>query len=148
MPGVFDRLQKRLDLEKRDEGISPLEIASLPPNLRKIMRLMLREVQIRYVDLCNAVAEMPEENRLSRADLDAALKELTAQNWLICRGEGDYVNYQVNLRRKAGSKIAQGVWANLNLKISQTPPPPPTQPVQQTESQPDAAASAAKEGNG
>ena len=44
MTGVFDRLQKQLDIRKREEGISALELRDLPSNLRKIMRLLLREV--------------------------------------------------------------------------------------------------------
>ena len=120
MPGVFDRLQKAMDLAKHEEGISPLDIASLPPNLRKIMRLMVREVQMSYVELCQAVAEMPEENRINQPDLDAALRELTVQGWLIRRGEGERVSYQVNLRRRPPSKIAQGIWSILDDRIGKT----------------------------
>ena len=117
MPGVFDRLQKTLDLAKREEGISPLDIASLPPNLRKIMRLMVREVQISYIDLCQIASEMPEKDRISQPDLDAALLELTVQGWLIRRGEGERASIQVNLRRRPPSKIAQGIWAVLDERI-------------------------------
>ncbi len=120
MPGVFDRLQKALDLDKREEGISPLDIASLPPNLRKIMRLMVREVQMSYLELCQAVEEMPEESRLSQPELDAALRELTVQGWLIKRGEGERLSYQVNLRRRPPSKIAQGIWSMLDDRIGKT----------------------------
>lgn len=118
MSSIFERLQKKLELEKKSEGISPLEIASLPPNLRKLMRLMTREVQIFYTDLVRKVAEMPERDRLSIPELDQALKELSRAGWLIERGEGERVNYQVNFRRKAGSKIAQGIWGSLDAKIA------------------------------
>lgn len=118
MPGVYDRLNKKLGLEKREEGISPLEIAALPPNLRKLMRLLVRESIIFYKDLIDKIGEMPERDQLSKNELDEALKELTHQGWLISRGEGDRVNYQVNLRRKAGSKVAQGIWAKLDEKIA------------------------------
>ena len=117
MSGVFDRLHKRLELEKRDEGISPLELASLPPPLRKIMRAMLREVEILYLDMITLVEDWPEKDRMPRGELDAALQTLTVQGWLIRRGEGERVRYQVNLRRKAPSKVAQGIWAALNDTI-------------------------------
>ena len=104
---VFERLQQRLNVEKRDEGISAIEIADLPSPLRKIMRLMLRE----------AVEAMPEKERMSKPELDQALEVLTRQFWLIRRGEGERVTYQVNLRRKAGSKLAAGVWSALGDKI-------------------------------
>ncbi len=128
MSGVFDRLQKKLQVDKHEEGISALALADLPPNLRKLMRLMLREVEMFYQDLCTAVSEMPEASRLSQKELDEALETLTQQFWLIRRGEGERVRYQVNLRRKAGSKIAQGLWANLNTRIAQSQAAPPPVP--------------------
>lgn len=117
MSGIFDRLQKQLDIRKREEGISPLDIADLPPNLRKIMRMMMREVVMKYTDLCLAVDAMPEASRLSRKDLEAALATLVEQNWLMRYGEGEFTSYRVNLRRKSGSKLDKDIWSTLGDKI-------------------------------
>ncbi len=119
MTNIFERLQKKLDVEKREEGISALEIADLPANLRKIMRLMLREYELTYEELCAAIDALPEADRLSRKELDEALATLSSQLWLIRRGEDALVTYQVNLRRKAGSKIAAGIWSVLDERIAQ-----------------------------
>lgn len=123
---VFDRLQKALDIEKQEEGISAGDIAELPSALRRIMRMMLREVEMTYSAICAAVESAPEASRMSRADLDEALKTLTAQSWLIRRGEGERVNYMVNLRRKAGSQLGGSFWNELDAKIAdskkQNPP--------------------------
>lgn len=127
MTGVFDRLQKQLDIRKREEGISAIELRDLPPNLRKIMRLMLREVVMKYTDLSAAVAAMPAADRLSPADLDSSLATLVEQNWLIRYGEGEFTSYKVNLRRKAGSQLDQDVWNTLGSRIKiggQSAPPP------------------------
>jgi hypothetical protein len=118
MSGIFDRLQKRLELESQEEGISPLDLAALPPLLRKIMRYMLREYELLYTEICEWADDLPEAERPSRADLDAGLDALSRQFWLIKRGEGARVRYQANLRRKAGSKLAQGVWSALDNKIA------------------------------
>ena len=59
---VFDTLQKKLQVDKREQGISTLEIASLPPNLRKIMRLMLREVQLPYNEICTYLESLPDRS--------------------------------------------------------------------------------------
>jgi hypothetical protein len=134
MSGVFDRLQRQLDIQKRERGISALEIAALPPNLRKIMRLMLREVVIKYNDLCKQIEQLPEANRLSKSELDAALDILVEQNWLVRMGEGEFLSYRVNLRRKAGSTLGQDVWASLNAKIE--PPSAPAAPAQPTDTEP------------
>ncbi|MBN2145782.1 MAG: hypothetical protein JW726_00280 [Anaerolineales bacterium] len=115
---VFDRLQRQLDIQKREHGISPLEIADLPQNLRKIMRLMLREVAIKYTDLRKAVEAMPVAQQLSPAELDQALATLVEQNWLVRSGEGDMLTYRVNLRRKSGSSLDKDIWASLENKIT------------------------------
>ena len=44
MPGVFDRLNKEIQDKQQEGGITALDLVGLPPALRKIMRLMLREL--------------------------------------------------------------------------------------------------------
>lgn len=114
MSGIFERLQKRMDIDAQEGGISPLDLANLPPDLRKIMRYMLREYELLYTELC----EWADEQSVSKTDLDQSLDVLTKQMWLIKRGEGDRVRYQANLRRKAGSKLAQGIWSELDSRIA------------------------------
>jgi hypothetical protein len=46
MAGAFDRLQKQIDEQRKHNGISVLDLADLPPALRKIMRLMLRQTRL------------------------------------------------------------------------------------------------------
>ena len=127
MPGVFDRLQKQLDIRKREEGISPIELRDLPPNLRKVMRMMLREVVMKYTDLCKAVDAMSDADRLSRPELDSALAALVEANWLMRYGQDEFTSYKVNLRRRAGSQLGQDVWSHLQGLIT-TPEYPPESP--------------------
>jgi hypothetical protein len=114
---IFDRLQQQLDIQKREHGISALELTDLPPNLRRIMRLMLREVVLKYTELEKAIQAMPEAQRLAKTELDEALQSLVEHNWLIRMAEGEYTAYRVNLRRKAGSALNQDIWASLSSKI-------------------------------
>ena len=115
---IFDRLQRQLDIQKREQGISALELMDLPPNLRRIMKMMLREVVMKYIHITQAVAAFPEANRMSQGELDAGLKTLVEQNWLITSGDGEFLSYRVNLRRKAGSALDQDIWAALNRRIA------------------------------
>jgi len=121
MPGVFDRLQKQIQDKQREGGISALDLADLPPALRRIMRMMLRELQLDYPRLVEAVEAASKEERLSRAELNAALDTLTQQSWLTRLGEGERAIYKVNLRRKAGSTLASGIWASLDDKLKGEP---------------------------
>lgn len=117
---IFDRLQHQLDIQKRENGISALELIDLPPNLRRIMKMMLREVVMKYTHLVQANAELPAANRMTPNELDEALKALVEQNWLIANGEGEFLSYRVNLRRKAGSALDRDIWAALNDRIAKS----------------------------
>ncbi len=121
MPGLFDRLDKEIKDSQKDGGISPLDIAKLPPSLRKIMRVMLRELQLSYPRMCEVMDGMPEQDRITRAELDEALKTLTEQFWLVRIGEKEKAIYKVNLRRKAGSTLMAGIWSSLDEKLKGNP---------------------------
>lgn len=117
MAGVFDRLQKQIENKQKEGGITALDLIDLQPALRKIMRLMLRQLQMDKPKLREAMDKMPKDERLSHTDLDNALNTLAKQAWLIQIGEGERAIYKVNLRRKAGSKLASGIWQNLDDKL-------------------------------
>ena len=117
MPGIFDRLQKEIENKQGEGGITALDLAELPPALRKIMRLMLRELQLDYPQLTETIASFPEGDRLSPSELDEALEVLTRQSWLIRIGTGEKAIYKVNLRRKAGSTMTTGIWNALDSKL-------------------------------
>jgi len=117
MAGVFDRLQKQIEDKREESGISVLDLADLPPALRKIMRLMLRQIKMNYPQLLEAVNQLPEGERLAQAELDQALNRLSESAWLVKIGEGERAIYKVNLRRKAGSKLPANIWQTLDSKI-------------------------------
>ena len=124
MSGVFDRLQRQIEDKRQEGGITALDLAELSPPLRKIMRLMLRQIQMTYTDLCTAMQEWPENDRMPIQALSEALDVLTNQYWLIRLGQGERATYRMNLRRKAGSTLAQGIWASLDAKLKRSPSSP------------------------
>lgn len=121
MPGVFDRLQKEIENKQSEGGITALDLADLPPALRKIMRLMLRELELGYPQLVEAVQGLPDAEQIQPKELEEALEVLTRQSWLIRIGTGPKAIYKVNLRRKAGSTLAGGIWNTLDAKLKDKP---------------------------
>ena len=109
--GLFDRLQNTLDDRAKEGGISPLDLADLPPRLRKIMRTMLREVQMTYEQIRDEAVD-----DISDAELQDALDTLTKQSWLIKVGQGEQITYKVNLKRKGPSALASGIWDALEKR--------------------------------
>ncbi|MGB8252617.1 MAG: hypothetical protein WCF08_05335 [Anaerolineaceae bacterium] len=119
MSDIFKRLDAQLKLkaEAYPEGITILDLAELPPNLKHIMKIMLREHELNFEEIFQANKELSEEDRLTKEQLQEVLDELTKQFWLICRGEGERRRYQVNLRYKKGIKA---VWSILDERIADT----------------------------
>ncbi len=130
MGGVFDRLSKHIDEQQQDqgEGLSPLEIAKLPPLQRQLIRLLLRELDMTEQAVWEVMADLPDDKRPTPEELAAALKDMTTDGWLIRMGEGDVVTYRANLRRKAPSKLSKSIWSALSSRIedSQTASDTPT----------------------
>lgn len=117
MAGIFDRLQKEIDDREQEGGITALDLADLPSPLRKLMRMMLREIEMDYESLSEAAQALPKSDFMDKAELDQTLETLCDKNWLIRRGQGEVVSYRVNLRRKPGSNLSTGIWSALNKKI-------------------------------
>ena len=115
MSGVFDNLNDRIGGQGEDRGISPLDLAVLPPKHRQLMRFMVREVEMGYL----ALIEMADDEwEMSRDELDTALEALTRDSWLIQLGE-ENITYEANLRRKTGSTLAKSIWAGLDARIEE-----------------------------
>jgi len=117
-------------------GISVLELADLPAAQSKIMRLMLRKIEMAYPDLCLAIEARPEAERLCRADLDAGLEALNNQHWLNRTDGPEHATYKVNfrrrasrtlakvnLRRQAGRALPADIWETLDRKKDSDQPP-------------------------
>jgi hypothetical protein len=125
MNGLFEELRRKLESDAGKRGISAWELAQLPAGQRRVIRLILREVQMPYPELCRVTAALPAGQRLEQADLDEVLTRLQEKAWLIRLGQGQLTTYRVNLRRKSGSRLANSIWERLDRQIgAQTPRQP------------------------
>ncbi len=99
---------------KDNTGISPLDLDSLPPVPRKIMRLILRKPGISEPDLRAAVEALPGPDRPGSAELDSLLADMLDRQWLLESEEGQPKSYRVNLRRKAVRALTRNLWDALD----------------------------------
>ena len=116
--GLFDQLHNQIGSEDDDGGLSPLDLRDLPDLHRKLMRHMLREVELPYAKIREFAKELDEDIRPTSDELDQVLEDLTEQRWLIRYGE-DNIVYEANLRRKAASSLAKNIWTSLDKRIAQ-----------------------------
>lgn len=119
MSGLFDKLQNELDIREEKGGITALDLAELPAPLRKMMRTMLRKLELSKTEIAKVLDDLPEEDRKEVKDLDSALKTLIKQGWLISFGEEENQRYKVNLRRKQGSSLAASIFDKLEERMEQ-----------------------------
>lgn len=120
MPGLFDRLQAELDDQDHEpSGVTPLEIADLPNDQRRILLWLLRD---RRASTDGATPDVVQ-NRLEDAPSDCTgiLQELAVTGWVIKMGEPPNIRYKVNLRRKRGSTLAFGLWSIISERIAPDP---------------------------
>jgi hypothetical protein len=105
MSGLADQLQEILG-KPGGEALSTLDLMSLPSPVRRVINLMLRKVKITYPELCKTVAELPEDKRISQAELDEILTALCQIGWLEQERSSDIKTYKVSLSPKPGSVSA------------------------------------------
>jgi hypothetical protein len=106
---------------KRESGISVLDLLELPPKQRRIMRVLLRRVEMTYSDLCEVLKAMPEVDRVDVGELEEALDALKELGWLTRTDDQDAI-YRVNLRRKAGSRLSREIWPAPESKTGRVNP--------------------------
>ena len=119
MNGLFDSLKGKLD-ESPQGGISPVQIASLPPVERKIIRLLLRELELTHAAILEALRSLPEGERPTHDEAESALNNLAKESWVIRMGDGEGRRYEPNLRRKPPSTLGKAVWSRLDSLIDES----------------------------
>lgn len=113
MSGV-DSPQSEDNLSEHQTGISAFDFEDLTPSALTITRTILRHRELTYAGLCNALAALPVDERLTGAEIDAALALLLQANQVIPVHEAQPPRYKVNLRRKQVSTLRRGIWEALD----------------------------------
>lgn len=112
---LYDRLTNRIDDDEPEGGLSPLDIADLPPDQRKVMFSLLRDTQAATqgisIDRLNKKLGDPES-------LQETVDILVQNGWLIAVGEEENLRYKVNIRRKRSSSLNFGIWSSLSERIT------------------------------
>jgi hypothetical protein len=77
-------------------GVSTFDLlGDMPSAQRTLMRLFLRRIQMNEAELESAVAELPEEKRLAKEQIQEALMPLLNQGWVKKLERNDETIYTV-----------------------------------------------------
>lgn len=118
MPGLFDRLQQELG-DDEPSGISPLDIADLPEEQKRILLWMLRDRSAASEGVTAEMVQSKLDN--APADCSTILNGLARSGWVIALGEPPNARYKVNLKRKRGTTTGFGLWSVLSERIQDSP---------------------------
>ncbi len=127
---ALDKLQNSSELPDKDSGgIKASYLLELPPDQRRIMRLLLRHAEMTLPDLRKALDALPEDEQVTSDQMDKAIQILIEQNWLIRLEVNEIVSYKANFqrkvesgveksppRRRSVSPVARGIWDALEAK--------------------------------
>lgn len=101
--------------DRNQEGdITTFDLAELPPPLQKLLRVLLRKIELDFSSLLEAANAFPMEDRLDNEELELALYDLSEKGWLNRNSEGDAVYYKVNLRKKDKRRNTNSIWSMLD----------------------------------
>lgn len=98
-----------------DNGFNIVDFMDLPAFERCVVRLLLRETELTYAELVEAVGTLPGDQQMDQDQLDAALQHLTDSGWLVGEGEGQKRRYRVSLSQR-NSVSNRGMWDGLELE--------------------------------
>ncbi len=131
---LFDPSGGQSEQNDQDNGLAAIDLLELPTALYRIMRLMLRHVEMDFAQLWKVIEALPEAERLTKAEAEEALRSLIEQHWLIKTDMANLTTYRVNFRRKIGNvhsaftprakkgrSLPQGIWDALDGPSKETP---------------------------
>jgi hypothetical protein len=107
---IFDAAGEKCEPE--DDGISPLDLADLPADQKKVMLALLRD-QGKYPDGVPD-ALLRQEVGSEVADFDATLAELYQDNWITASSDGGEHRYRIAFRSKRAKQTAYSLWSVLS----------------------------------
>jgi predicted transcriptional regulator len=107
MKGLFDRLQSEIDARERQEGLSPIDLLDMPPEMAAITKKIVRRNGMKLEDIAAELGHAPDETQ-------AALDDLVKKGFMRRVEVNDEVWYKAFFGRKADKKLSTGVWSALD----------------------------------
>jgi hypothetical protein len=108
--GLFDRLQKEIEIHEKGGGVTVADVLTLPEPQRKVMSMIIRRRLMTFDELIEVTKEDAE-------DLTKALAELVEMGYLLEADVSGVLQYKVIFSRKRGRKVPFNVWDTLGGRV-------------------------------
>jgi hypothetical protein len=108
MSGIYEQLKSQLgDGFDPKAGFSTLDMIHFPAPVRRIIRIVMRRMEVSLEDLNKAIQELPEEKRPSQEEVDESLAAMIKVGWLEQTEREGVSYYRIDMGKKAGSEVTR-----------------------------------------
>jgi len=108
MSGIYEEIKRHLGANvDANTGFSTLDMMFFPAPVRRILRMMMRKVEMSYDELRKQIDELPEEKRPLPEEIDESLDALVKIGWLAMTMTGNARVYRLEMGIKAGSAVTK-----------------------------------------
>ena len=104
------------------DGLNLLDLADLPTPQRVVMQVIMREKSMMHEALLAAVSALPEDQRLTEAELNDTLGELCRQGYLHQEITDAGRRYHIPIARKPGKQLNSAIWNALGIDTTEDAP--------------------------
>ena len=104
--GIFDHIQSEIKAQEKQEGITPADLFTLSPPLRKLMNHITRQGEVTAASAAEHLQESP-------VNVDQMLNALVEKGYLEREKQEKEWVYRTRFARKRGRVIPVGIWSAL-----------------------------------
>ena len=112
MAGLFDRLQSEIERREKNEGLTPLDLLDLEPEVSRLVQALARQGDMRIAAMAEVLG-MPVDE--AEQVVDGLVEKGMVKSFDV-KGERHYRAY---LARKPGQALPLDIWAALEEKAEE-----------------------------
>lgn len=106
MSSLFNRLQDEINAQERHEGISPVDLLDMPPEISKIVKIIIRRNGMKLEQIAEAVNQTAE-------DVQNTLAGLVKKGYVREVKVKEEVWYKARFAQKRNRTLSSSFWALL-----------------------------------
>ena len=110
--GMFEHIQSEIEAREKQEGITPADLLTLSPPLRKLMTRITRQGELTADEAAAHTKESPANAR-------KMLDKLVEKGYLEREERKEGWVYRTRFGRKRGREIPAGIWSALEQRVKE-----------------------------
>ncbi len=108
--GLFDRLQSEMETRQRVEGITPMDLLDVSPDLRNVIHHIARRGEMNLTEIVFELDLRPSEAR-------ALLETLVEKGYLRAFEVQGEQRYKTFFTRRRGRELPLNIWETLGSRL-------------------------------